>query len=157
MAKEIKLTRDKLCIDNDIQFNCNLSQLSDSEFRQKSVVDDFYSEKFVDVETGDDVSAYSDPIFVLFNQQRLNSLGVQTAADLLSSFVQKQPSLQQLKSQCSDAELISLIKSRHIQQPSELIAWSDYMASNIEKFNQSLAEIRAQRESSQIVEPPKTE
>lgn len=157
MPKDFKLTREKLCIDNDIQFNCALSQLFDSEFRQQSVVDDFYSEKFVDVESGDEVTAYSDPIFVLFNQERLNSLGVQTAADLLSTLVQKQPSLQQLKSQCSDDDLISLIKSRHIQQPSELIAWSDYMASNIDKFNQSLAEIRAQRQLNQPVEPPKTE
>lgn len=62
-------------------------------------------------------------ISVLFNEKRLQKLGnnVQSFIDSLKPIVHDQPNL-------NDDQLFSFIKSRFIQSPSELLAWSSYLS-----------------------------
>lgn len=101
--------------------------------------------------------SYSDPIYLLFNQQRLDkngSFAIQQWLQSLQSSLSSQ--LSQLRSKCSDEDLISMIKSRHIQSPSELKSWLDYCSSNIEQFNSELALLQQEQENINP-EPIKTE
>ena len=68
-------------------------------------------------------------------------------SDWLNQFkLQKTSALDELRKQCSDADLLSTLKSRHLQSPAELLAWSRYMSSNLDKFNN---EVKAVLEAQQ--------
>ena len=75
----------------------------------------------------------SNPLFVLFNQERLQQLGqfpLQEWIDAMNNV--KSDPLKELRSKISDEDLISLMKSRYCQKPSELAQWSSYLASKID-------------------------
>lgn len=128
--------------------------------RTSSVVDEFYFER-VFCEDGSECVACVDPIVVLFNQERLVGLGETGAKAFLDSFQQRTDSLAELRKNCSDEDLISMMKSRYLQTPSEIVAWCRYMESNIDKFNSEVQSmIQANQEEldkSTVVEPPKSE
>ena len=149
------MPRNKLCKDVNYVVNSSVVNPKTVVLRSPSMVDDFYH---TEIKYPDDSSAIfiDDPIYMLFNQERLNrELGSTAVKMWLDSLVSSSDHLSELRSKCSDNELMYMIKSRHIQSPSELKSWLDYMSENVEKFNSELASIRESTE--QVVEPPKTE
>lgn len=74
--------------------------------------------------------SYVNDIFLLFNQKRLLSAGADTINAWLNSLIPRSDSLSQLREKCTDEQLMQLCKSRYIQSPSELLAWSDYLLNN---------------------------
>lgn len=80
-------------------------------------------------------------IDLLFNQQRLDNLGIDQINNWLSSLSHSQSSA--IKGKYSDEELIALCKSRHIQSPQELLNWSEYLTS---QFEQLKIDVQAQQE-----------
>lgn len=77
-----------------------------------------------------------DDIYMLFNQQRLLSAGKDTIQAWLNSLTPKSNALDELRKKCSDSELMTICKSRYIQSPSELLAWSEYLNANYDKIIQ---------------------
>lgn len=88
-------------------------------------------------------------ISLLFNQQRLESLGREGIKQFLDSLTPKSPSLASLRSKISDADLLKVCKSRYIQSPSELLAWSSYLDSSLSEIQQEIVD-----NVSSEVEPP---
>ena len=90
-----------------------------------------------------------DDIYMLFNQQRLLSAGKDTMQAWLNTLQPKSNALDGLRKKCSDSELMAICKSRYIQSPSELLAWSEYLNANYDKIIQDaklakeLAELQA--------------
>ena len=74
--------------------------------------------------------SYVNDIYLLFNQKRLLSLGADTINAWLNSLTPRSDALSQLREKCTDEQLMQLCKSRYIQSPSELLAWSDYLLNN---------------------------
>lgn len=124
--------------------------LINTHFREHSLVDDFYQEK---IETTDGVVVgYQDPIIMLFNQERLSKIGSSAVTAWLDSMKKAQQSnsaLAELRKKCSDDDLISLIKSRHLQKPSEIMAWAQYMQENAEEFNENLRNLVAEKQAAE--------
>ncbi len=111
---------------------------------EKSLVHEFYVEEQVSKEDGSPMLQVSDPIYLLFNQQRLNSIGagaVQMWIQQMSA-VASNP-LAELRKQCSDDDLLTMVKSRHLQSPSEIHAWAQYMTGNMDKFQSEVAKLVA--------------
>jgi hypothetical protein len=79
-------------------------------------------------------------ISLLFNQQRLESLGREGIKQFLDSLTPKSPSLASLRSKISDADLLKVCKSRYIQSPSELLAWSSYLDSSLSDIQQEIVD-----------------
>lgn len=88
-------------------------------------------------------------ISLLFNQQRLQSLGQEGIKQFLDSLQPKSPSLASLRSKISDADLLKVCKSRYIQSPSELLAWSSYLDASLSDIKQDIVD-----SASADVEPP---
>ncbi len=115
---------------------------------EKSLVHEFYIEEQVSKEDGSPMLQVSDPIYLLFNQQRLNSIGagaVQMWIQQMSA-VTSNP-LAELRKQCSDDDLLTMVKSRHIQSPSELLAWAQFMTANMDKFQTEVAKLVAAKQA----------
>lgn len=65
-------------------------------------------------------------VSLLFNQKRLsNTIGIDEAKSWLNS-LNNTPS-ENLGAKFSDEQLISLVKSRHVQSPSDLRSWSNFL------------------------------
>lgn len=73
-----------------------------------------------------------DDIYMLFNQSRLvnSGIGRDTLQAWLNTLTPRSDSLAQLRKKCTDEQLMQICKSRYIQSPSELLAWSDYLNNN---------------------------
>lgn len=89
-------------------------------------------------ENADGVKEYMvfSDVSLLFNQKRLENLGVDTARDWLNG-VQNRLS-QPLKEapNLTDDELMNFVKSKHIQSPSELLSWSKYLDAEVAAIKQ---------------------
>lgn len=124
--------------------------------REPSVVDEFYFDKTFN-EDGTESYSVVDPIIVLFNQQRLNDLGSTAAKAFIDSFAKQSDALSELRKKCSDDDLMSMMKSRHLQSPSEILMWCRYMHQNVETFNSEVKKIveaqTAQMQQQSSVEP----
>ena len=97
-----------------------------SEARDKSIIEGL---NVIEVSDGNSVRGYRivSDISLIFDQKRLNSLSPDSVRSWLNTLQggTSEPSLSGL----SDNQLMMFIKSRHIQSPSDLKAWSDHLIS----------------------------
>lgn len=128
--------------------------MNTSVLRTPSLVDEFYitTIKSKDKDKKSTVF-YSDPIYALFNQQRLNKLGADNIQQWLESMrISGDSSLNQLRSKCSDEQLVQMIRSRHLQSPSEILAWCRYMESNVNEFNAEVQKVIDEQKQQNLVQ-----
>lgn len=139
--------------EQNIQFNSTVG-MKQMILREPSIVDEFYFEKSKNLDDKEESVSVVDPIIILFNQQRLDNMGSSAAKAFIDSLAPKSNPLQELRKNCSDEDLSSMIKSRHLQSLAEILAWSRYMKNNIDEFN---TEVQRLVEARQAEEQKKSE
>lgn len=115
-----------------------------SEFREESPVDQFLRQE-IEVNGVPSVRLTSD-IYMLFNQRRLDKLSRESLLSHFESMSVNEPKFGDLRAKLGDDQLINFVKSRFIQSPSELMAWSSYLMSSSDA---AIAELAALQEQSQ--------
>lgn len=109
---------------------------------EESPVDDFYIIERKPKNDSLPSKQYVNPLYVIFNQERLNELGEDTAKHWLDSLAPRaQNEMDLLRSKLSDEELVTMIKSRYLQKPCEVAAWAKSMAADMESFNQEIQSV----------------
>nr|DAH54216.1 MAG TPA: hypothetical protein [Microviridae sp.] len=97
-----------------------------SEAREKPIIEGL---NVMEVSDGSSVRGYRivSDISLIFDQKRLDSLSSDSIRSWLNTLQggTSEPALSGL----SDNQLMMFVKSRHIQSPSDLKAWSDYLVS----------------------------
>ena len=143
--------------DIDHQLNADGVSHNNVVYRTPDIVDEFYFEETICSDDSEKAIGVTDPIKMLFAQERIINQGNGIIEAWLDSLLAK-PSdpLAGLRAKCSDKELKALIKSRHIQQPCEIVAWAQQCECDLQKFSESLKQLREQQvvESTQQVEQP---
>jgi hypothetical protein len=112
---------------------------------QESTVSSFHVQELVTPQTGSMSVRFVNDIFMLLNQKRLDKVTLQALADFIedsSSTSAQSEFVSQLKSKCTDEQLMQYCKSRYIQSPQELLAWSQHLENGLSGV---LAEIEAQK------------
>lgn len=110
-----------------------------SKFRSTDMMDRFYEETVTDKETGKPLVLNSNPLYMAFNQQRLNKLGRGQAEEWLRQLqVGGLSALAELKTKLSDEQLSSMVKSRYIQHPYDLQMYIESINSDDKKFRDDL-------------------
>lgn len=105
--------------------SCELIQ---SEFLEKTPVNEFM---FQEIEvSGKKTLRVTSDIYMLFNQQRLDRMSKERLISYFESLSVDDPKMSELRSKLTDDQLCSFVKSRFIQSPSELMAWSQYLMSS---------------------------
>lgn len=113
--------------------------------RQPSLVDEFYITENKCPATGAVTHQFSHPLYMLFNQERLNRLGSEAVRQWLESLDRSGNSqLNELRKKCSDDDLLAMTKSRYIQHPCELEAYINALNKRAEFFNEEVAKIVAE-------------
>ena len=109
-----------------------------TNLRQSSLVEDFYKQSFACPHGSCDAVSFRTDVYMLFNQDRLDRM---TQSQLSTWLDNQAPTdgLISLRNQLSDSQLHQFIKSRYIQSPSELKAWSSYLES---EFGSELAKLQ---------------
>lgn len=141
-------------------FNLSIGSKSTS-LVQTSIVKEFNSVDVTFYDGDEKRTAVSvvDDIYMLFNQQRLLSAGKDTIQAWLNSLTPKSNALDELRKKCTDDELMAICKSRYIQSPSELLAWSEYLNANYDKIIQdaNLAKELAEQQAKAAAEKAEQE
>lgn len=128
------------------------AELSQSEFIEKSPADEFCIDR-LEVDGVETVVLTSD-IYMLFNQQRLDRLSKDRLLAYFEGLSVNEPKMRELRSKLSDDQLCSFVKSRFIQSPSELMAWSQYlMSSQDEMIAAAAAEKQVEQPAPYQVDP----
>lgn len=134
-------------------YNVSAKELKQSEFLENSPVNEFCFER-LEV-NGEEVVTLTSDIYMLFNQQRLDHMSKERLVAYFESLSVNEPTLRDLRSKLSDDQLCSFVKSRFIQSPSELMAWSQYLMSSQDEM---IAAIAAAQQTGQpanpVVDPP---
>lgn len=105
--------------------------VSNIVFREKAIYEDLVCQE---VKKSDGSTAYfvDSDLILLFNQERLQSLGQTAMIEYLNSITPQSDYLAELRKNCTDAELLSMVKSRHIQSRSDLLVWSKYLDAELD-------------------------
>lgn len=122
-----------------------------SEFREVTPVDQFLIQE-IEVDGVPSVRLTSD-IYMLFNQQRLDKLSRESLLSHFESMSVNEPNFGDLRAKLGDDQLISFVKSRFIQSPSELMAWSQYLMSSSDAVVAELAAAQQGQQSQQTQQP----
>ena len=109
-------------------YNISSKELRQSEFLENSPVNEFCFER-LEV-NGNEVVTLTSDIYMLFNQQRLDRMSKDRLLAYFENLSVTDPKMSELRSKLSDDQLCSFVKSRFIQSPSELMAWSEYLMSS---------------------------
>lgn len=124
----------------------NMDDTSKLVTREPSLVDSFYTDESICPDDGKTTVVYTDPLIMLFNQERLSQMGDAAVKMWLDSLSKNASSdVNELKSKLSDDELIQLVKSRHIQSPSELQSYVEWCNENVDEFTKQVQELQAQQ------------
>lgn len=133
-------------------YNISSKDLRQSEFLENSPVNEFCFER-LEV-NGNEVVTLTSDIYMLFNQQRLDRMSKDRLLAYFENLSVTDPKMSELRSKLSDDQLCSFVKSRFIQSPSELMAWSQYlMSSQDEMIAAAAAEKQAEQSTPYEVNP----
>lgn len=115
-------------VDKSQPNNVNSAVLSVSEFVEPSPLHNFM---FQDIMcNGEKSIRLTSDIYMLFNQRRLDKLTRTQLVEYFDSLSVSEPKMSELRKKMTDDQLCSFVKSRFIQTPSELMAWSQYLMSS---------------------------
>lgn len=127
-------------------YNISSKDLRQSEFLENSPVNEFCFER-LEV-NGNEVVTLTSDIYMLFNQQRLDRMSKDRLLAYFENLSVTNPKMSELRSKLSDDQLCSFVKSRFIQSPSELMAWSQYLMSSQDEM---IAAAAAEKQAEQSV------
>ena len=131
--------RSKITID----FHQNLIlydfDLEHSNLVSPNIVDPLCVEVHTDSDGHPTDMFFNSDVTLLFNQKRLeDTLGRDGLKKFFDSFASRSTALTQLRSKISDSDLARICKSRYLQSPSEILAWSQYLDANYKDLLQSV-------------------
>lgn len=82
---------------------------------------------------------FKSDISLLFNQKRLeDTLGRDGMKKFFDDMSARSSALSQLRKKISDDDLAALCKSRYLQSPCEILAWSNYLNENYQTLLESV-------------------
>lgn len=133
-------------------YNISSKDLRQSEFLENSPVNEFCFDR-LDV-NGKEIVTLTSDICMFFNQQRLDRMSKDRLLSYFENLSVNEPKMCELRSKLTDDQLCSFVKSRFIQSPSELMAWSQYlMSSQDEMIAAAAAEQQTEQPAKYEVDP----
>lgn len=102
----------------------------------------------VGTEDNEAVRIRSDVSMLLHSADMAKKYGPGFVQSMIDMRRPKSSSIQSQMDQMSDAQILDTIKSRHLQSPSELIAWSEYLVAQARDIEREVERIALEKEAS---------
>lgn len=128
--------RSKILNGSRVQVKSCVAYSSEAVFYQPPI----YDTLLVNYSKSLDAVSVSNDIYLLLNQNRLSALGEDNVKKILDSIGSQSSAMSELRKKISDSDLLSFCKSRYIQTPSELRAWSNYLNTEMSDLVQKYAD-----------------
>ena len=116
------------------------------------VLEELPTEQFRFEKTGTDdnecIRIRSDVSMLLHAADMAKKYGTGFVQSMIDMRRPKSSTLQLQMDQMSDAQILDTIKSRHLQSPSELIAWSEYLIDQAKDIEQEAERLAIEKEVS---------
>jgi len=118
------------------------------------VLEELPTESFRFEKAGPDEDEYirirSDVSMLLHAADMAKKYGTNFVQSMIDMRHPKSSSIQSQMDQMSDAQILDTIKSRHLQSPSELIAWSEYLMEQVKEVEQEAERLSLEKESVEV-------
>ena len=101
----------------------------------------------IGVEDNEAIRIRSDVSMLLHAADMAKKYGSGFVQSMIDMHRPKSSSLQSQMDQMSDAQILDTIKSRHLQSPSELIAWSEYLIDQAKIVEQEAERVALEKAS----------
>lgn len=127
---------------NDLHYKFNACcSPKDMILRSPSIMESFLVRTGKSIITGDKFFKFVDDIAFLFEAEKKKKLSPESLSSIVESMnsVGSSSALDSLRSKLDDDQLLSLVKSRHIQAPCELVAWASWLNSQAENVVKEFA------------------
>lgn len=120
------------------------------------VLEELPTEQFrfekIGIEENEAVRIRSDVSMLLHAADMAKKYGSNFVQSMMDMRRPKSSYLQSQMDQMSDSQILDTIKSRHLQSPSELIAWSEYLMEQAKSVEQEAERIILERDSQDTAE-----
>lgn len=102
------------------------------------------------VEESEYIRIRSDVSMLLHAADMAKKYGADFAQSMIDMRRPKSSAIQAQMDQMSDAQILDTIKSRHLQSPSELIAWSEYLMEQAKDVEQEAERLALEKEAQDL-------
>lgn len=118
------------------------------------VLEELPTEPFRFEKNGTEGSEYirirSDVSMLLHAADMAKKYGPNFVQSMIDMRRPKSSAIQSQMDHMSDAQILDTIKSRHLQSPSELIAWSEYLMEQVKEIEQEAERITLEKEAAEV-------
>lgn len=104
------------------------------------------------VEGSECIRIRSDVSMLLHSVDMAKKYGTGFVQSMIDMRRPKSSSIQSQMDQMSDAQILDTVKSRHLQSPSELIAWSEYLTEQAKSIEQEVERIALEKAAQETVD-----
>ena len=102
----------------------------------------------IGTEENEAIRIRSDVSMLLHAADMAKKYGTNFVQSMIDIRRPKSSSIQSQMDQMSDAQILDTIKSRHLQSPSELLAWSEYLIDQAKTVEQEAERLAIEKEAS---------
>lgn len=127
------------------------------------VLDELPTEQFrfekngVEGEENEYIRIRSDVSMLLHAADMAKKYGTGFVQSMIDMRRPKSSAIQSQMDQMSDAQILDTVKSRHLQSPSELIAWSEYLVEQAKDIEQEVERLAIEKEASAAASSAETQ
>lgn len=156
MEKKTK-NREKFCFGpgyrksesiRDIQL-CPICASSEPDIVLEELPTEPFRFEKIGIEDNEAVRIRSDVSMLLHAADMAKKYGPGFAQSMIDMRRPKSSSIQSQMDQMTDAQILDTIKSRHLQSPSELISWSEYLMEQARDIEQEAERIALEKKASE--------
>jgi hypothetical protein len=105
-------------------------------------------------ESNETVRIRSDVSMLLHAADMAKKYGSGFVQSMIDMRRPKSGTLQSQMDQMSDAQILDTVKSRHLQSPSELIAWSEFLTDQVKSIEEQISRLSLEKEKKTVDPPP---
>jgi hypothetical protein len=127
---------------------CPICASSEPDITLKELPTEPFRFEKIGTEDNEAVRIRSDVSMLLHAADMAKKYGSGFVQSMIDTRRPKSSALQAQMDQMSDSQILDTIKSRHLQSPSELIAWSEYLIDQAKSIEDEVTRIALEKESS---------
>lgn len=126
---------------------CPICASSEPDIALETLPTEPFRFETVGIEENEAIRIRSDVSMLLHAADMAKKYGPGFVQSIFDTHRPKSSHLQSQMDQMSDAQILDTIKSRHLQSPSELIAWSEYLIDQAKYIEDEASRIALEKES----------
>ena len=129
---------------------CPICASSDPDIVLKELPTEPFRFEKIGTEDNEAIRIRSDVSMLLHAADMAKKYGTNFVQSMIDIRRPKSSALQFQMDQMSDAQILDTIKSRHLQSPSELIAWSEYLIDQAKSIEDEVSRLTLEKESDEV-------